>query len=254
MRVATWNLLHGLDVRTGRVDLDAVAAGIDALDADVVALQECDREQTRSGGVDQVAELASKLGVRGVFAPALLGDPQRRWLPGPGAGMDPGGPAYGVGVLSRLPLSDVARRALPGGGAGERRPEDVGKLVPSIDHEPRVLLRVRAGDLVIGTVHLSFMPWRGAQQARVAGALTSGFAGDGPAVLMGDLNLPWPLLQMVLLGTGWTGHRAGSTFPSWRPGMQLDHVLTRGVGLTDVRVGSRGPSDHLPVVATVLPR
>ena len=59
MRVATWNLLHGLDIRTGRIDLGAVAAAIDALDVDVLAVQEVVREQRRSGAVDQVADLAS---------------------------------------------------------------------------------------------------------------------------------------------------------------------------------------------------
>ena len=122
MRIATFNLLHGLDVRSNRVDLDAVAAAIDALDVDVVAVQEVDRGLPRSGELDQVAELASLLGRTGVFAPALLGDPTLRWIRGPGADPDPGGPAYGIGLLSRLPLTTVAISALPGGGPGRARP------------------------------------------------------------------------------------------------------------------------------------
>lgn len=251
MKVATWNLLHGLDVRTGRVDLGAVAAAIDALDADVVAVQEVDREQRRTGRVDQVAELARRLGGYGVFAPALLGEPQHGWRHGPGQGADPGGPAYGVGLISRRPLCDVARFALPGGGTGERRPEDVGRVLPTWDHEPRVVLRARAGGLVVATAHLSFMVWRGVRQVRVAAAFTRACAAGGPAVLLGDLNLPLPLLRPALVGTGWTTHAAAATYPAWRPGMQLDHVLGRGVRLHDVRVGPRGPSDHLPVIATV---
>ena len=90
MRIATFNLLHGLDVRSNRVDLDAVAEAIDALDVDVVAVQEVDRGLPRSGELDQVAELASLLGRTGVFAPALLGDPTLRWIRGPGADPDPG--------------------------------------------------------------------------------------------------------------------------------------------------------------------
>ena len=58
MRIATFNLLHGLDVRSNRVDLDAIAEAIDALDVDVVAVQEVDRGLPRSGELDQVAELA----------------------------------------------------------------------------------------------------------------------------------------------------------------------------------------------------
>ena len=57
-----------------------------------------------------------------MFAPALLGDPTLRWIRGPGANPDPGGPAYGIGLLSRLPVTAVAIAALPGGGPGEARP------------------------------------------------------------------------------------------------------------------------------------
>ncbi len=83
-----------------------------------MAVQEVDRGLPRSGELDQVAELASLLGRTGVFAPALLGDPTLRWIRGPGADPDPGGPAYGIGLISRLPLTTVAISALPGGGPG----------------------------------------------------------------------------------------------------------------------------------------
>ncbi len=247
LKVATWNLLHGLDVRTGRIDLGTVAADIDALDVDVVALQEVDRGLRRTGRLDQVDELARRLGWHGTFAPALLGDPQRGWTPGPGGGPDPGGPAYGIGLLSRAPMSGIARSALPGGGHGERRPEHVGRVLPGWDREPRAVLRACVGDVVVATTHLSFQVWRSVRQLRVALA----FAGDGPAVLLGDLNLPFPVLRVALAGSGWRAAGAGKTYPSWRPNMQLDHVLRRGTAAGQVRVGPRGPSDHLPVCATV---
>ena len=247
IEVATWNLLHALDVRTGRIDLGAVAAGIDAMDVDVVALQEVDRGLSRTGRVDQVAELASALGWHGTFAPALLGDPQRGWAPGPGSGPDPGGPAYGIGLLSRTPMTGIARRALPGGGHGERRPEHVGRVLPGWDREPRAVLRACVGGLTVATTHLSFQAWRSVRQLRVA----LSFIGPGPGLLLGDLNLPLPVLRAVLAGTGWRAAGAGKTYPSWRPNMQLDHVLRRGVEAGHARVGPRGPSDHLPVCATV---
>jgi endonuclease/exonuclease/phosphatase family metal-dependent hydrolase len=252
MRVATWNLLHGLDVRTGRVDLATVAEGIADLDVDVVAVQEVDREQSRTGGVDQVAELAAKLGWFGVFAPALLGNPARRWGPGPGADADPGGPAYGVGLLSKHPLRAVARLALPGGGVGERRPEDVGRTAPGRDREPRVMLRAEVGTtgVVITTTHLSYLPWRGVRQLRLAIAWAR--AAGGIPLLMGDLNLPHRALRPALAAAGWSVGGAGPTFPSWRPGMQLDHILARRGRLRDVRVGARGPSDHLPVIGRIV--
>ena len=183
MRIATFNLLHGLDVRSNRVDLDAVAEAIDALDVDVVAVQEVDRGLSRSGELDQVAELASRLDRTGVFAPALLGDPTLRWIRGPGADPDPGGPAYGIGLISRLPLTAVAIAALPGGGPGQarpRRPDARRPPIPYRDGEPRAALRVTVeapwGPVAVTTAHLSFVPWRGRRQLAAVGQ----FAHGGP--------------------------------------------------------------------------
>jgi endonuclease/exonuclease/phosphatase family metal-dependent hydrolase len=251
LRVATWNVLHGLDVRTGRVDLDAVAATLAALEVDLVAVQEVDRELDRTGGVDQVGELAARLGWHGLFAPALLGDPGRAWR-GVGAA-DPGGPAYGIGLLSRVTLRSAVRVALPGGGAGERPPGSSAAL-PLWDREPRAALRVTVvvgdAEVALTTTHLTYLPLRAVRQLRAALALAG--AGGGPAVLLGDLNLPHHAVGRLLGGTGFRATPTEPTFPAWQPGMQLDHLLARGATLHDVRVAPRGPSDHLPVIATVI--
>jgi endonuclease/exonuclease/phosphatase family metal-dependent hydrolase len=241
VRLATWNLQSGRDVASGRVDLPAVARAVTALDVDVLAVQEVDRGLVRSGEVDQVAELARLLGWHGVFAPALAGDPLTRWRPAPVP--DDGGPAFGVGLLAREPLEGVAVRALPGGGAGGRASPASG---PGWDREPRTVLRaVAAGGRAVTTTHLSYLPWRGLRQLRAA----LRFAGGG--VLLGDLNLPVRVLDAALRGTGWTGHPAGPTFPAWKPGMQLDHVLSRGVAVSGAATGPASTSDHLPLVVTV---
>ena len=259
LRVATFNLLHGLDVRSGVVDLDAAAAAIAALGADVVAVQEADRCLPRSGGRDQVAELAARLGVRGVFAPALLGDPTRRWVRGPGADPDPGGPAYGIGLLSALPPADVAVTALPGAGPGRawpRRPDS--RRPPIRDGEPRAALRATfrtpRGAVAVTTAHLSFLPWRGRRQLAALAAFARGGPAGARAVLLGDLNLRPPVVARALGARGWRTAPAAPTFPSWRPAVQLDHVAVHGaLLLDDVRVGPAGPSDHLPLTATVRP-
>ena len=66
LRVATWNV-RGCRTRepdSDRVDLDGTAAILRSIDADLVALQEIDREQERSGGVDQARALGERLGMR----------------------------------------------------------------------------------------------------------------------------------------------------------------------------------------------
>ena len=48
MRLATFNILHGRSIQDGVVDLDRLADAIRLLDADILALQEVDRDQPRS--------------------------------------------------------------------------------------------------------------------------------------------------------------------------------------------------------------
>ncbi|MFD0329028.1 endonuclease/exonuclease/phosphatase family protein [Streptacidiphilus monticola] len=95
LRIATFNLLHGqpLDPEGRPLPLGPdpaapLAEAIGELDADVLALQEVDRYQPRSGRVDQAAVAAKALGatdyrfaaaVRGRPAPWPAGSPTRRW-------------------------------------------------------------------------------------------------------------------------------------------------------------------------------
>ena len=58
MRLATFNILSGRSPSAPEVDVDRFAAAVASLDADVLALQEVDRRQPRSGYVD-LAEVAA---------------------------------------------------------------------------------------------------------------------------------------------------------------------------------------------------
>ena len=73
-------------------------------------------------------------------------------------------------------------------------------------------------------------------------------------MLLGDLNLRPPVVDRALRRQGWRTAPGGSTFPSWKPVVQLDHLLVRGdLTLDELRVGPPGPSDHLPLTAIVSP-
>lgn len=246
LRIASYNLLHGMHLaKRGAIDLPAVAAILSQIDADVVALQEVDRDQARSGHADQTAELARLLGMHGVFCPALRGSPDRSWTPA-GTGTD--GPAYGVGLLSRLPVSDVRRVALPGGGAGRRGPNSSLRN-PGWDREPRVALsaRVAAPEPVeVIVTHLSYLPWRAVRQLRTALAAAT----TSPAVLVGDLNLPAVAVRALV---GWRHAGGGPTYPAWQPRLQMHHVLLRGqVSVRSIAVHGTSTSDHRPLVADLL--
>jgi len=242
LQVATWNIFGGRTWDGARVDLDLTLATLRRLGADVVALQEVDRDLPRSGRVDQARQLAEALGMSYRFAPALLGTPGHLggWRPvDPGAD-DPGGPAYGIALLSRLPLGQVETVRLPRRG----------------DEEPRVaqVAEVAAGGgrLIVTGTHLSFVPRFGVAQLR---ALLRRLDGQGGRrLLLGDLNLCWPLVRVAALPQ-WRPLVRGGTFRNrppgaFRPRVQLDHMLAAGRGgplPRRARIVGGPASDHLAV-------
>ncbi len=101
MRLVTCNIWSGRGADGLVVDPERLGRVLARLDADVLALQEVDRDQDRSGGADLAAVVAQASGaLHHRFAPALLGVPDGRWSV-PHDGVDPGGPAYGVATMAR---------------------------------------------------------------------------------------------------------------------------------------------------------
>jgi endonuclease/exonuclease/phosphatase family metal-dependent hydrolase len=273
VRIASCNLLHGIDVRRlsrgqtairpEHIDLEAVACWIDLLDADVVALQEVDTLLERSGGVDQVAWLADRLGYEGMFVPALMGSPDTEWHEVPDDGLPDDRGGYGIGIMSRVGLVDVTRHRLPHGGPGTRVP-GASPTNPGVDNEPRVALSATVGDgLRVSTTHLSYMFWRAIPQlGRALQAAATDH--DGPGVFLGDLNLPrwggwlalhgrglhpWGWPDLATRRHGWRYVPGEATYPSWKPRIQLDQTYVRHITRPVVTaVGPAGPSDHLPLI------
>src|SRR4051794_9237043 len=114
MRLVSFNLLHGMSLSDGRVDRQRICSVVAALDADVLALQEVDRDQPRSGGLDLTALAADALGAADSrFAPALVGTPGFDWR----AARDDepvGAAAYGIGLVSRVPVERWGTNPLGG--------------------------------------------------------------------------------------------------------------------------------------------
>jgi endonuclease/exonuclease/phosphatase family metal-dependent hydrolase len=244
LRVATWNIFGGRTWDGRRVDLDLTLATLRRLDADLVAVQEVDRDQPRSHRADQARLLGEALGMGWRYAPALHGtpgDPEGWRAPAPGAD-DPGGTAYGVALLSRPPLERVETVQLP------QRGHD----------EPRVALVAALADggrrLSVAATHLSFLPGFNLAQLRALQRHLDGLG--GPRLLLGDLNLSWPAVRLGSL-PGWRPLARGGTFRDRPPGslaplVQLDHVLAAGPEASLRSRGARivsGPaSDHRAVV------
>ncbi|MEO7746467.1 MAG: endonuclease/exonuclease/phosphatase family protein [Actinomycetota bacterium] len=263
LRFASFNLLSGRSMDDGTVLAARLTEAVASLDVDVLAVQEVDRGQPRSGGTDQLAVTAAAAGAAtGAFAATLHG------VPGPGrawqvAGGEPtvwapgqapaAGPSYGVGLVSRWPvLTWQVRRfaaargflplVMPGEGGG--RPQLL--VVPE---EPRAALaavvQTPRGPVTVVSTHLSFVPWAAVRQLRAIARWTAGM--PGPRLLLGDLNLPGGLPARL---TGWQRLARTPTFPSGGPRIQLDHALGHGwhgvhAQVTTPRVGL---SDHRPLV------
>jgi endonuclease/exonuclease/phosphatase family metal-dependent hydrolase len=207
LRVATWNIAGSRREGTSDVDLAAVLAGVRALDTDVLAVQEVDRQLARSDRTHQARAIAEALGhdCWWAYAPALVGDDFR-----PLSGPDPDGPAYGTLLLSRLPLEEVEELRFPPAGGGEQRTALVGTVL------------VGSRPVTVAAAHLSNKQGPNARQLRqLQGVLA---ARPAPRLLLGDLNLPATAL-LLASRRGWPGSGRGRTIPNAQPTRQLDHVL-----------------------------
>jgi endonuclease/exonuclease/phosphatase family metal-dependent hydrolase len=230
VRIATFNILHGRSLDDGRVDVDRLAAAVKSLDADVLGLQEVDRDQPRSLGADLTAVAAEAMGaVDHQFVAALAGTPGGTWMAATGE-EQPGSATYGIALLSRYPVVSwrvvrlpALRVSVPLWSPLTRRPF-------LARDEPRVavaaVLEGPFGQFTVCNTHLSFIPgWNGAQLRRLVGSLSGT---REPLAVIGDLNMQPPQAARV---SGLRSIASGVTFPAHRPQRQLDHVLVRG-GLT----------------------
>jgi endonuclease/exonuclease/phosphatase family metal-dependent hydrolase len=251
VRLATFNILHGRDGPDGTVDLDRLAAAVAGLDADVLALQEVDRDQPRSGGTDLTRLAADAMGASDHrFVATLAGHPGV-WSAATGD-LQPDAATYGIALLSRFPVRAWREIRLP----EPRRRVPVrfpGHRLPTLVHdEPRAAVVAEIdsplGPVTVAATHLSFVPVRNrAQLRRLARELRGGGA---PLVVLGDLNSAG---DRPARATGWTPLVTTPTFPVRDPVEQLDHILTGG-GLCAASPGrsvDTGTSDHRALVVDV---
>jgi endonuclease/exonuclease/phosphatase family metal-dependent hydrolase len=227
MRLATFNILHGRSPADDRVDVTRFSTAIRSLDADILALQEVDRDQPRSQLADLTAVAAHAMGaVSHRFVAALSGTPGATWIAATGA-EQPGTAGYGVALLSRYPVDawQVIRLPVVPFRFPMYLPEP--RKVVIIDEEPRVAVAASVstpfGPVTVANTHLSFVPgWNRVQLRRLRRSLA---ATSGPLVLMGDLNMTGSRPQSI---TGYRTLASAATFPLDEPTRQLDHILLRG--------------------------
>ncbi|WGX94689.1 endonuclease/exonuclease/phosphatase family protein [Nocardioides sp. L-11A] len=224
MRIVTFNILGGRTQYDAEVDVAVLQRAIADLDPDVLALQEVDHLLQRSGHADLTALAAEAMGATDHrFVAALAGSPGATWTAATGD-EQPGDAAYGIALLSRMPVSgwQVIRLPAVPTQVPMRFP---GRLLPTwVRDEPRVAVSATVetpdGPLTVTTTHLSFIHWWNGRQL---GRLTRSLSGARrPLVLTGDLNMGPARAARV---SGLTPLAEHATFPADRPREQLDHVL-----------------------------
>ena len=216
--VGTFNIRHGLG-SDGRFDLDRTASVIRAMRAKLIALQELDRNMERSGGVDQPAALAEKLGLDVVYFPTL-----RR-----------GSGEYGIAIAAEGGLSEVSFQPLP----------------QRADEEPRGVIVARWRDISVVATHVSSDPAARPVQLDALAALAADLR--PPVVLMGDLNSPGrALAPLEASGLRGPGRKVPTQIRYLILRKQIDHVLAgRGLVVVDARALRTRASDHFPLVGRV---
>ncbi|MBX3239095.1 MAG: endonuclease/exonuclease/phosphatase family protein [Chitinophagaceae bacterium] len=234
MKILSYNIFHGENPYTKQPNADSVAALINFLQPDLVALQEVDSATGRSekiygSRVDYVQLLAKKTGMTGHF----------------GKAMDYDGGGYGEGLLSNKKLAaQTIILPTPSGG------------------EPRAAISVSypllsGKELTFIATHLchQFLPNKIAQVQKV----NEQFAEKKQAaILAGDLNFKPDDAPYKELATQWIDAAADRnpqpTYSTDNPRIRIDYFwLSRKQNwkVIDFQVLPYEYSDHKPILLTV---
>lgn len=224
LRLMTYNIRVGIETSLAAVAEAVRAAGV----PDVLAFQEIGVDWNMGEPVDQPAVLAARLGLaHHAFGGALT---------------DASGGRFGVAVAARWPLQDVAVEPLP-------READEQRVILSATLASPTPVRLLV-------THLSVKAPERLLQARRLGERVA--AGDGPVVVMGDLNdLPGSPVVEAARGSlrdcfDACGEGPAVTFSVQDPHRRIDYVFVGG-GLEPAPpayvVRDALASDHFPLLA-----
>ena len=239
LRVLTYNIHAGKDAGQQR-NLDRVAEVIRASAADIVLLQEVDRNTERSGREDHIAVLAQLTGMDMWFAKSL----------------DFQGGQYGIAILSKLPLDTAYVVPLVVRPPQER----------SGTYEPRVglhaVIRGPFGYLHIVNTHLdpaAEPTYRHQEFINLLAHIARTVSPGNPLIFGGDLNArpDTPEITALTLSLLDSWRRCGDggpgySYPADEPDRRIDYVWLRNGTCTNARVLDTLASDHRPLLVEVL--
>jgi endonuclease/exonuclease/phosphatase family metal-dependent hydrolase len=101
----------------------------------------------------------------------------------------------------------------------------------------------------VTTTHLSFVPVKNVLQLKKIAKWVEQL--PGIHIMTGDFNLPWGLGPKI---SGWSDLAKGPTYPSWKPSIEFDYIMSKELAPSDVTsVIHRhfGISDHRAISVTL---
>ena len=230
LNVLTFNIHSGLGPHG--LDLEQIAREIESWDADVVLMQEVDRLRHHSGGIDQPAWFADRLGME--------------WSYGPNE--SPGNGQIGNATLSRFPIVDQTNTHLP------NQPNLPKALQRGVLHTS-----IEVGETVVSIYNTHLQPAYDSLKLSQMQVVARSVAADPqPKILGGDLNSgPTSRVMSVarpVLDDAWesVGAGDGGTSP---PGHnhRIDYLLYSSPFVPHAaRTITSAVSDHRAVGATLL--
>ena len=243
-------------------DFSGFAQAAADLGADVLAIQEVDHGLARSKNTFQTRDIAIAMGAKNwAFAPGIIGSPEGKWGKASNdiatniesiSAIDSG--SYGIGIVSKISVIRWHRLNLGRSIVG------MPLLIPDtetgkakaiyIKDEPRLAIaaELENGWTVINT-HLSFVPGMNLYQLSKLKKWADSFGEK--VLLLGDFNLPGGI---PTIGSNWQSLHVQNTYPSWKPKIQFDYILSKGVALKDViqvPTTKSAISDHLPLTIEI---
>lgn len=202
LRILSYNIHHAEGV-DGKLDIPRIAQVILSVEPDLVALQEVDKNTTRTGKVNQDIELAHLTKMNSVF----------------GSNITFQGGQYGNAILSKFPIIKNKNFLLPNVDSGEQRgllrsqiqisnKENVLFFSTHLDHRRSDTERLASAEAINQIISLD---------------------NKSPAILAGDFNDVPESPTLKELGKLWlrTNKKILKTIPASKPSRQIDYIFVQ---------------------------
>ena len=202
LRILSYNIHHAEGV-DGKLDVPRIAQVILSVKPDLVALQEVDKNTTRTGKVNQDIELANLTKMNSVF----------------GSNITFQGGQYGNAILSKFPIIKNKNFLLPNVDSGEQRgllrsqiqisnKENVLFFSTHLDHRRSDTERLASAEAINQIISLN---------------------NKSPAILAGDFNDVPESPTLKELGKLWlrTNKKILKTIPASKPSRQIDYIFVQ---------------------------